>query len=382
MRVLIAGAGIAGLVTAIALRRRGVEAVVVEDAPEDRAQGSGLLLGANALELLTRLGLYDAVRARGREPAKMGVYSSSGSPLSVVDADRWQARYGFRSLAIHREALHAVLLSALPAGTVRHGCALRSFDSTDDHVRIELESGSESCDVLVGADGLRSTVRTALFGPTQLRYSGQTSYRAVVDRVESGGDWADQLCEFWGEEGGLRFGCCPIDDRRTYFFTTHRAPQGGRDETPAHAHARLQDAFRGFVPWVRALVDRAIPERLIRTDILDFAPLRSWHRGRIVLVGDAAHATTPNLGQGACQAIESGYVLARELARRDVERAFREYEATRMARARYVTTMSWRFGRMVGMGGALGRLLKFGLMPRLAKRGTSGTTDKIFKLPY
>jgi 2-polyprenyl-6-methoxyphenol hydroxylase-like FAD-dependent oxidoreductase len=383
VRVLIAGGGIAGLLTAIALRRRAIDAAVFESSPPDAAQGSGLLLGANALELLTRLGLYDAVRARGREPTAMGVFSPSGTPVSVVDAGEWQARYGFRSVAVHREALHDVLRAALPDDAVEYGRRVLGFEQTADRVRLRFESGSDADgDVLVGADGLRSAIRERLLGGPKLRYSGQTSYRAIVDHVVDTGPFADKLCEFWGNSGGLRFGFGRIDERRTYFFTTHRVPAGQRDASPEDAHRFLRGAFRSFPEEVRALVDHALSDRLIRTDIHDFAPLRCWHRGRVVLVGDAAHATTPNLGQGACQAIESSYVLARELAQRDVERAFTEYETIRMPRAHYVTRMSWRFGQLVGLRGPLGRFVRFGVMPRLSTDGMYEQTDRIFKLPY
>jgi 2-polyprenyl-6-methoxyphenol hydroxylase-like FAD-dependent oxidoreductase len=266
---------------------------------------------------------------------------------------------------------------------VRYDQRVRGFEQTDARVRLQFESGSdEEGDVLVGADGLRSVIRTALFGPVKLRYSGQTSYRAIVDHVVETEQYADRLCEFWGNSGGLRFGFGRIDDRRTYYFTTHRAPEGGRDETPEAASNRLRQEFRDFPAEIRDLVEHTEPARLIRTDIQDFVPLRHWHRGRVVLVGDAAHATTPNLGQGACQAIESGYVLAQKLAQRDVEQAFIDYESVRMPRARHVTVMSWRFGQLVGMRGPLGRWLRFGLMPRMSSKGTWDQTDKIFKLPY
>jgi 2-polyprenyl-6-methoxyphenol hydroxylase-like FAD-dependent oxidoreductase len=383
MRVVIAGGGIAGLTTAIVLTRRGIETSVFESAAADRPQGSGLMVSANALELFTRLGLYDAIRGAGREPQAMGVFSQTGRPVSVVDSRQWQERYGFRSIALHREALHSVLSGALPGEIVQANRRVVGFEQTRDRVAVRFDSGAtEEADVLVGADGLHSAVRTALFGERQLRYSGQTSYRAIADHVVEAGPYADVLTEIWGHQGGQRFGFARIDECSTYWFTTRRALVGERDDSPEAAHRRLSAEFERYPDEVRELLRRTEPASLIRTDIQDFAPLARWHDGRVVLVGDAAHATTPNLGQGACQAIESGYVLATELAQRTVQDAFAKYQAVRWSRAELVTRMSWRFGKLVGMGGPLGRWLKFGLMPRLSTQRALRQMDAIFKLPY
>src|SRR5206468_4041213 len=150
------------------------------------------------------------------------------------------------------------------------------------------------------------------------RYSGQTSWRGIAPH-RLGGELADVQAEIWSATRGRRFGFVPVDAQHTYWFATEHTKPGETDQSDAAAIAGLHARLAPFPPAVHALLDAT--KRLVRADIFDFAPLRSWHGGRVVLTGDAAHATTPNLGQGACQAIESAYVLAQAVAKRPLDAA-------------------------------------------------------------
>lgn len=395
MRALVAGGGIGGLTTAVVLGRRGLACELFEAGAAERDQGAGLLLAPNALETLRRLGLYEKVRDAGFEPRVMMVARADGRPLQRTEAEVWRQRYGFAPVAIHRAALHRLLLEALAATAVgdaatasggaatvvHHGAPLAGFtDEAGAPVGVVLADGRRvEGDLLVAADGLRSRIRESLIGPTRLRYAGQTSWRGIAE-LRLDGSFGDALVELWGRERGLRFGVAPVDARRSYWFATVYAPPGGSDASVGAALDGLRAAFSGFVPEVRALLDKT--ERLVRTDIFDFAPLASWHRGRVVLTGDAAHATTPNLGQGANQAIESAYVLAQALADKPLAEALAAYETIRMAKAHWITKQSWRFGQLTNLPGPIGRWLRYSVVPRAPRSTVLKQTDRMFALAF
>jgi 2-polyprenyl-6-methoxyphenol hydroxylase-like FAD-dependent oxidoreductase len=192
-------------------------------------------------------------------------------------------------------------------------------------------------DLLVGADGVHSVVRATLHGGQPPTYAGYTAWRAVVpfdtERLQAG--------ESWGR--GARFGRVGMSGGRVYWYATANAPEGQRN---ADEKAALLDLFRGWHAPIPALIEATAPGAILRNDIYDRPPLKTWGRGRITLLGDAAHPMTPNLGQGGCQAIEDAWVLARALARDPSPQGLRRYEAARHPRTRRFVLESWRFGKI------------------------------------
>lgn len=383
MNVAIVGAGIAGLTTAVALTERGISCQVYERAQQSRPQGTGLLLGPNALQVLERLGLREPVHLEGFEPNVLGGFRPNGEPISTVTAADYESRYGYRPLAVHRAVLHRVLGTRLASGIVRYGSELTSFEQTADGVRVKFADGTVvGCDLLVGADGLRSMIREQLFGRTHYRYGRQACFLGISEFVVSAGPFRDNLAEIWGSERGLRVGLVPIDRRRTYFFATHYAKQPSNGGARVIEPTELESIFSEFPAEVHELFAHVRPGDLYRTDILDFEPLARWHAGRVVLVGDAAHAITPNLGQGACQAMESAFVLARELAEKPPSDALDSYVALRRDKMRFVRDMSWRFGQIVNLPGPFGRFVRHFVMPRAPKSGMWKSMDRIYRVDF
>jgi 2-polyprenyl-6-methoxyphenol hydroxylase-like FAD-dependent oxidoreductase len=249
--------------------------------------------------------------------------------------------------AVHRADLQALLAREVGEGTLRLGTEVGAFEQDESGVRVLLADGSrESADILVGADGLRSRVRARLFGLEEPRYAGYTAWRAVVEPEEELLPWGAGF-ESWGR--GARFGCAHVGRGRIYWFATTNAPEGEKDGPPGSLAGAKAKLLHLFSPWHRPvadLVEAAEEGAILRTDIYDREPLgERWGEGRVTVLGDAAHPMTPNLGQGACQAIEDAVVLARCLGERGATaESLRSYERLRSDRVALVVRRSRRVG--------------------------------------
>jgi 2-polyprenyl-6-methoxyphenol hydroxylase-like FAD-dependent oxidoreductase len=299
--------------------------------------GAGLALQPNAMKALALLGLDGALAAQGAVAHRAAILDDRGRPLgAAVDIDAISKEAGALTVAIHRARLHRVLLDAA-GDVVRLGTRVLGYESSDHAVEVRLEGATLRADLLVGADGLHSAVRAQMLGAAAPVYAGYTSWRGVT----TPGALAppDGTSESWGR--GLRFGMVGVGHGEIYWFAVANAPPGGKD---GDVHAALLARFGDWHRPVRATIEATPVERIVRTDIADRPPVTQWHTGRVVLLGDAAHPMTPNLGQGACQAIEDAVVLDRCLQDRDVERALLDYEARRVARANGMVVGARRMG--------------------------------------
>ncbi|MCE7080925.1 FAD-dependent monooxygenase [Streptomyces sp. ST2-7A] len=337
-RVLVVGGGVGGLATAVALRARGIPVKVLERSAGGPGAGSGLTLWPNGVRALEAIGQGPAVLDRSLPGGTGGIRTPSGRFLSRTDIGDLVRDRG-PMVAVHRAELTGILRAALPADTVRTGVTVTGvrLDGRGRPVVIT-DAGEESADVVVGADGVRSTVRGALWptarGP---RYAGYTAWRMVVDEPVDTGAAGETIGR------GERFGVVPLRDGRIYAFATARVPEGAR--APDGERAELLRRFGGWHDPVPRLLAAAREETILRHDIHDLPALPRYARGRVVLLGDAAHAMTPNLGQGANQALEDAVTLAALLdTRPDPEEATAAYDAERRPRARRVVALSRRAG--------------------------------------
>jgi 2-polyprenyl-6-methoxyphenol hydroxylase-like FAD-dependent oxidoreductase len=305
--------------------------------------GAGLTIWANAIKALRKLGLADAVIAAGSKIERGQIRNAGGRTLSRSEHGELERLFGEPTVAIHRADLHDILLSALPASTVRLGTKCTGFEQEKDGVTVRFAGGhSDRADLVVGADGIHSVIRRQMFPEVGLRYAGYTAWRGVVatrDEVALG-----VTSESWG--CGSRFGILRVDKERVYWFATANAP-AGKTLTAAERKSFLRQRFRGWHHPVELLLESTPAGEILHNDIYDLKPVEHWGQGRVVLLGDAAHPTTPNLGQGACMAIESSLVLARCLSQEaDLADALRRYETERMPRTAWITDQSWKIGRM------------------------------------
>jgi 2-polyprenyl-6-methoxyphenol hydroxylase-like FAD-dependent oxidoreductase len=333
--VIVVGAGIGGLSAAIGLREAGQEVVVLEQAPRIEPVGAGITLFANAMNALERLGVRDAVAARGAAAKRSAILTSDGRELAQVPADLLEG-----AVALHRADLHEALAEFVGDGIVRLDVQVAAIEQDSDGVAVRDADGHEHRgELVVGADGLRSVVRRAI-SKAKPKYGGYTAWRGVAPKTFEAG----RLTESWGT--GERFGLVDIGRRRSYWFATKNAKEGEADEAGGRK-AELQRRFAGWHEPIAAALDATKENAILRNDVYHLAPLSTWHRGRVVLLGDAAHATTPGVGQGAAQAIEDAVVLAAQLAQRgELEDALTRYEAARIPRTTFVQHQSRRVDRI------------------------------------
>ena len=330
MKVGIVGAGVGGLTAAFALGRREIDAVVFEQATEPRALGAGLHLWSNAVRALGQIGLGGIASELGVTIERELIHTSRGKLLAEWPVGDVSRDLGAPSIGLSRPALLRALLDAVGDDRLRLGRRLTAFVEEGDGVVVRFADGAdERCDVLVGADGLYSTTRSLLHGEQEPVYAGYTSWRSVVQAAESAAPGPNVL-QWWG--AGARFVCFPAGRDGTYFAALANAERGAK--SAAGEKSELRALYADFAEPVPTLIEAAEEERLIRTDILDRDSLKEWGRGRVTLLGDAAHPMTPNTSQGAGMAIEDAVVLAETLAERGATpEALRAYESRRRKRA-------------------------------------------------
>jgi 2-polyprenyl-6-methoxyphenol hydroxylase-like FAD-dependent oxidoreductase len=338
--ILIIGGGIAGLTTALALQRAGLEVQVFEQADTSREEGAGIALWSNATYVLAQLGLGDLLHEVGEPITHIVRYTSAGKILLDVPLENITSMVGAGSFAVHRAEFHQGLLQALANETVSLQAHCTQFQQHEDGIVARFADGlSVQGDVLIGADGIHSTIATRLFGQRVLRYVGYTVIRGIAS-FQHPFFSAGKIFQTWGP--GVLFGAVRLTQERVYWYLQLTSPAG----SPRREKAELLSLCRGWHKPLEALIAATEENTLLQNDVYDSKPLSSWGKGRVTLVGDAAHPLAPALAQGACQAIEDAGVLGLCLRAEPATQALRIYEETRIRRATMVVRQSRQVGQV------------------------------------
>ncbi|MGP3948127.1 FAD-dependent monooxygenase [Streptomyces sp. 7N604] len=384
-RAVVIGAGIGGLTAAAGLHRGGWSVTVLERAASLEPVGAGIALAPNAHRALDVIGAGDEVRAMSFWQGEGGLRLPSGRWLSRATSAAAVERYGGPVVVAHRAAVAGLLAARLPEGALRTAAPAALADpgvpgtpgAPGRPARVTTPAGDLEAELVVAADGIHSAVRRALFpGHPEPRYAGFTAWRVVVPPLEE----PFQPHETWGR--GTLWGTVPLHDGRVYAYATAAVPPG--EKAPDNEKAELLRRFGDWHHPVPAVLAAAEPGVVLRHDVYAAAaPLPAHHRGRVALLGDAAHPMTPNLGQGGCQAIEDAVVLSLLASPDgDVAAALAAYTDQRLARTTDVVRRSGQIGRLTTWSSRPAFALRTALFaavglfgPRLALRGLDGIAD-------
>ena len=350
-RILIIGGGFSGMSAAIELRKQGAEVDLVEIDPGWRSYGAGISLGGATLRAFRQLGILDAFLEQGSAADGVSLCLPHGPQVASLPTPRIAGPDVPGGGAIMRPVLAHILAEATRASgtTVRLGCTFTSIEQDADGVEVSFTDGQRRrYDVVIGADGLYSKVREAIFPDApKPRYSGQAVWRAVLPRppeIETATMWIGPR---------VKPGVNPVSKTEMYLFVTEPRPTNDHVD-PATFAARLRALLDDFpAPTLRAIREQIGPDsQIVFRPLEGLLMQRPWSRGRVVLIGDTVHATTPHLASGACIGIEDALVLAEEIARVSrIDDALAAFEARRWERCRMVVENSARLGEIEIAGG-------------------------------
>jgi 2-polyprenyl-6-methoxyphenol hydroxylase-like FAD-dependent oxidoreductase len=355
--VKIIGAGIGGLVAALALKKNNTVATIYESTSSIEPVGAGIILSVNAMRVFERLGIAEEIKVSGHIVNAIGISNSKGSVLSKNDLRKIGEKFQSCSGAIHRARLHEILLSHLFSNQLFLGHRCQELDAKNNN--IIFKNGDESdYELLIASDGMSSVVRDQLGIHSVVRDSQQVCYRGIAKMPDSFVP-SNDFYELWGR--GKRFGYTSIGGQglnQVYWYATFNKNHYP-DINKERVKTFLLSEFSDWAEVVVSIVSHQDDSSILRNDLFDKKASTVWSKGNVVLLGDAIHPTTPNLGQGAAMAIESAFVLANCLStHKDMYQAINEYKNKRYKRTTTITNQSWQLGKMGNMHAYLPCLMR------------------------
>lgn len=341
MNLIVIGGGIGGLCTVYALQQQGLDVHVYDAASSFKPIGAGIGIGSNAMQALVKLGIGEAIQQNGTILKTQLFLNKKGTILNSIDFSSFQKRFGQSNITIQRADLHQALYDQLLPHTLHLHKRCIQVEQLEDGCIVHFEDGTTvTCDYVIAADGLHSPIRQQYVPNSKPRYAGYMCWRGVA----KAGDLVQPhtSVEIWDSIG--RFGYAPIKDGQVYWFACVNA----REQDPFLHHLEKEQIaylFKDFPQPIAELIRQTDQELILTHDLYDLKPIQTYHFNRCILLGDAAHATTPNMGQGAGQAIEDALVFSQALHDfKDFQQAATYYNQKRHAKTKKVTTLSRKIG--------------------------------------
>ncbi len=382
--ITIIGAGIGGLTTAIALQKQGIPVKIYEQAPSIKAVGAGIILANNAMQVYKNLGISYLFVTEGNAISSMNIVTPQLKVISKADLQYFEEKYRVKNTAIHRGTLQKLLVEELDEGTLELGKQLQSVkritnsedtgDGNQQNFQLTFTDGTTTTAAyLIGADGIESQVRQQLFPATEIRYAQQVCWRGLTNFTLPP-EYRHELNEAWGK--GTRFGFVQIAPNTVYWYALksyHTVHKFGLH--------MLEGFFADYHALIREIIKHTPKEKIHTAEITDLKPHKTWHIPQAVLIGDAAHATTPNLGQGACQAIEDAHVLANCFVNYpSFDEAAQKFQELRIKKAHQIVNTSWTIGKVSHLNNGFLIMLRNTAMRMLPKSASRKQSAQIFEL--
>lgn len=340
MNIDIIGAGIGGLSTAIALEQKGIKTRIFEQAEQIKEVGAGIILANNAMQVYEKLGLRKIIEENGNPISSMNITKSNLKPLSKIDLSHFEQKHNTKNVAIHRGKLQQILINKLISTEINLDHKLTSIVKNENAYDLSFENGNQiKSSTVLGADGLNSIVRQNLFPNNSIRNANQICWRGITE-YELPIKFRNELNEAWGKLE--RFGFVQIAQNKVYWY----ALKSFKKNSNEFSINNLEQYFGDYSTVVKDIIKSTKKVHINTAEISDLKPTNIWYKENVCLIGDSAHATTPNMGQGACQAIEDAFVLSECLHKYEITKAFSEYQKLRLPKAHQVVKASWLVGKM------------------------------------
>ncbi len=340
MVIDIIGAGIGGLTTAIALKQKGIKTRIFEQAEQIKPVGAGLILANNAMQVYEKLGLRKIIEENGNRISSMNITKSNLKPLSKIDLSHFEQKHNIKNIAIHRGKLQQILIDSLKSTKIELYHKLTSIEKNANDYSLKFENGKQIKSIIIlGADGLNSIVRQNILPNNSIRNANQICWRGITE-YKLPTKFKNELNEAWGKSE--RFGFVQIAENKVYWYAL-KAFKKSNNEFSSND---LEQYFNDYNSVIQDIIKSTRKEQINTAEISDLKPTNIWHKENVCLIGDSAHATTPNMGQGACQAIEDAFVLSECIDKYEITKAFTEYQRLRLPKAHQVAKASWIVGKM------------------------------------
>ena len=336
-KAVIVGGGIGGLALALAFHKIGLDYILLEQSSEIKEVGSGITLWSNGVNGLKELGIFDEFTRKAYHAESVSIQNSKGKKLGSIDFSDFTQKFSSSASTIHRADLIEILLNKIPPDKIFLNSKVCSFCEDSQGIKVCLDSGKTiKADILIGADGIHSVIRKHLGDDRQPEYAGYTCWRGITSIRDINIPKPGIVVS-----GPKRlFGLGWLSEKEWYWFATYITPQG--------SDLQFEDLCKIFSSWpqnIRTIIKQTPLQSIIRNDIMDLLPKKNWGKGSCTLLGDAAHASTPNLAQGANMAIEDAIELAHSLQTvGNIKQALRDYERKRYPRVRSVVKDSRKLG--------------------------------------
>ncbi|MFY1046399.1 FAD-dependent monooxygenase [Chryseobacterium sp. GP-SGM7] len=336
-QISIIGAGIGGLTLGNVLKQHHLDFKIYESAPEIKPAGAGIMMAVNAMQIFDTLGLKEKIESRGNKIHGIFITDEKLKTISTTNVLALEQKFNSCNVAIHRAELQNVLAENLGFENIKLNHSLQQIQKKENYL-LEFENGFKTeSQIVFGADGIHSKVRNQILKAGQIRNAGQKCWRGLT-YFNLPEKYSHHALEIWGR--GKRFGFVKLSENKVYWYALV-------NKNKFKENLDLIDAFRDFNGLVLEILQSTQKENIILNDIIDLTPIPKWFAENLCLIGDAAHATTPNMGQGACQSIEDAYVIGKLLEKnKDFNFVFEEFQKIRRKKVDYIVKNSWTIGKI------------------------------------
>lgn len=335
--ISIIGAGIGGLTLGNILKKQHLDFNIYDSTPEIKPVGAGIMMAMNAMQVFDQLGLKQKIEEAGNIIHRISITNQFLKPISNTDSIEFEKKFNSCNVAIHRADLQKILAENIGIENIQLNHTLQQIEKKENyHLHFENQQEVESR-IVFGADGIKSTIRNQILKTGTIRDTKQKCWRGIVD-FELPEKYNHEALEIWGT--GKRFGFVRISAKKVYWYAVIK-------DKNLNPNIDLLSAYRDFNPLVIKILESTYPQNIIFNDITDLSPIPKWYSDNLCLIGDSAHATTPNMGQGACQAIEDAYIIGKLLEKsKNFNLVFEEFQRIRRKKVDYIVSTSRQVGNI------------------------------------